>query len=154
MKGNSKDGLNILQKFLDHTSDIQSTTLIAVRAFSDYLGNDTVQNWIVKYETINYLPFLFYNKMYNSYRDLLNTWRMYLERADFDIMLAQIKSREKPLRQVYISCNYCGKSVSASMQGFSQERGQYQRASSSTPVKVNVKNIYSLITCYAYIYTF
>lgn len=61
---------------------------------------------------------------------------MYLERADFDIKLAQLKSREKPLRQVYISCNYCGKSVSASMQGFSHERGQYQRASSSTPVKV------------------
>lgn len=72
----------------------------------------------------------------NSYRDLLNTWRMYLERADFDIMLAQLKSKEKPLRQVYISCNYCGKSVSASMQGFSHERGQFQRASSSTPVKV------------------
>lgn len=110
--------------------------MIAVRAFSDYLGNDAVQNWIVKYAATNYFSPSFYYNLYNSYRDLLNTWRMYLERADFDIMLAQIKSREKPLRQVYISCNYCGKSVSASMQGFSQERGQYQRASSSTPVKV------------------
>lgn len=80
-----------------------------------------------------------HNKLDNiccSYRDLLNTWRMYLERADFDIMLAQLRPKEKPLQQVYISCNYCGKSVSASMQGFNQERGQYQRASSSTPVKV------------------
>lgn len=63
---------------------------------------------------------------------------MYLERADFDIKLAQLQTKEKPLRQVYISCNYCGKSVSASMQGHSQDRGQYQRASSSVTVKVNI----------------
>lgn len=48
--GNSKYGLKILQKYLDHTSDIQSTTIIAVRAFSDYLSTSTVQNWIVKYD--------------------------------------------------------------------------------------------------------
>lgn len=48
LAGNSKDGLNILQKYLDHTSDIQSTTIIAVRAFPDYLSTDVVQNWIVK----------------------------------------------------------------------------------------------------------
>lgn len=44
IKGNSTDGTRLLQKYLDITGDIQSTTLIAVRAFSTNL--DIVKDWI------------------------------------------------------------------------------------------------------------
>lgn len=42
--GNSFDGIKLLQKYLDITGDIQSTSLIAVRAFPTNL--DTVTDWI------------------------------------------------------------------------------------------------------------
>lgn len=44
LTGNSVDGTKLLQKYLDITGDIQSTTLIAVRAFPTNL--ETVNDWI------------------------------------------------------------------------------------------------------------
>ncbi|KAJ8938879.1 hypothetical protein NQ318_016083 [Aromia moschata] len=109
LTGNSHDGLKILQKYLDVTGDIQSTALIAIRAFHAELGTQVVKDWI------------------ENYRHLLDTWKLFYERADFDIMLAQFKPNEKPPQQVYVSCNFCGKSISAYMHGLNRGRGQFQR---------------------------
>lgn len=49
LTGNSNDGIRLLQRFLDSSGDIQSTTLIAVRAFPGELVLDTVKDWIRKY---------------------------------------------------------------------------------------------------------
>lgn len=46
--GNSPDGLKLLQRYLDVSGDIQTTTLIAVRAFPTELASDTVKEWIQK----------------------------------------------------------------------------------------------------------
>lgn len=47
--GNNNEGIKLLQRFLDTTGDIQSTTLIAVRAFPGELVSDSVREWIKKY---------------------------------------------------------------------------------------------------------
>ncbi|KAJ8985000.1 hypothetical protein NQ317_016911 [Molorchus minor] len=91
LTGNSHDGLKVLQRYVDVTGDIQSTALIAFRAFHAELGSQMVKTWI------------------KNYRHLLDTWKLFYERADFDIMLAQFKPNEKPPQQVYVSCNFCGK---------------------------------------------
>ncbi|XP_074036422.1 GATOR complex protein mio [Leptinotarsa decemlineata] len=109
--GNSSDGLKLLQKYLDCTADIQSTTLIATRAFHDDLGSERVKNWILHYQ------------------DLLNRPKMFEQRADFDIMLASFKPNERPPQQVYVSCNFCGKSISAYIAG--QDRSRLHKSSSS-----------------------
>lgn len=46
LTGNSAEGLKLLQKYLNTTADIQSTSLIAVRAFSDFLYQQNVRDWI------------------------------------------------------------------------------------------------------------
>lgn len=45
-----------------------------------------------------------------------------------DIMLkAYRQPGDKPPQQVYVSCNYCGKSISAYMDSFKRGRGPYGR---------------------------
>lgn len=75
---------------------------------------------------------------YFSYRGLLDAWKMWNQRAHFDIAM-RTSTNEKPHQQVYISCNFCGKSISAVMQGLSRARGPFGRlASTSNKLKVNV----------------
>ncbi|ENN79182.1 hypothetical protein D910_02334, partial [Dendroctonus ponderosae] len=94
LTGNSPKGLKLLQNYLDDTADIQSTTLIGVRAFPQELDSPNVKNWI------------------ENYQELLNQWKYWFERAEFDLMLVKYKN-ERPTPQVYMSCTYCGKNISA-----------------------------------------
>lgn len=45
----------------------------------------------------------------------------------FDIMLSSFQGGEKPQSQVYVSCNFCGKSISAYMQGLNRGRAPFSR---------------------------
>lgn len=71
-----------------------------------------------------------------SYRNLLNAWKMWNQRAQFDIAMRS-STNEKPPQQIYISCNFCGKSISSLMQGLSRARGPFGRlGSTSNKLKV------------------
>lgn len=118
LTGNNEDGVKLLQKYMDSTDDIQSTTLIAVRAFNDYGSQHLIKDWIEKY------------------RELLDIWQMWYCRADFDIMLAHFRPHEKPPQQVFVSCNFCGKSISAYMHGLNRGRTSYSRLT-GTPNKLS-----------------
>lgn len=49
VSGTVKEGLTLLQKYLDMTGDIQSTTLIAVKSFPADLQHEMcVQEWIAR----------------------------------------------------------------------------------------------------------
>ncbi|KRT82737.1 hypothetical protein AMK59_4364 [Oryctes borbonicus] len=119
LTGNTQEGAKILQKYLDTTGDIQSTSLIAVRAFSAELLQDLGKDWI------------------NSYRNLLDSWQLWHERAMFDIMLSTQRPNDKPPQQVYISCNFCGKSISAFMQGLTRGRGTFPRMGGANKMKMS-----------------
>lgn len=107
LTGSSQDGARLLQRYLDLTGDIQSTVLIAVHAFNaDLLAE--VADWIT------------------GYRNLLDSWQLWNQRALFDIMLSGQNSNDKPPQQVHVSCNFCGKSISAYMQA-NRGRAQYPR---------------------------
>lgn len=110
LTGNNAQGLKLLQKYLDETADIQSTTLIAVRAFSHELDSPQVKNWIW------------------NYQELLNRWKFWFERADFDLMLIKEKN-ERPSPQIYMSCTYCGKNISAHLRSLKNQ--QFSRISVS-----------------------
>lgn len=113
LTGTTSDGIKILQKYLDATGDIQSTALIAAQAFADDVNPDIVRVWI------------------ENYRNLLDTWQLWNERANFDIMLSSFRPNERQPQQVYVSCNFCGKSISACMQGLNRTRGQFTRMGSA-----------------------
>lgn len=61
---------------------------------------------------------------------------MWTQRAHFDIAMRSA-TNEKPPQQIYVSCNFCGKSISAFMQGLSRTRGPFGRLG-STPNKLKV----------------
>lgn len=45
--GSTSEGLNVLQKYLDRTGDVQSVSFIAIRAFPPQLVKEmAVQVWI------------------------------------------------------------------------------------------------------------
>lgn len=72
-----------------------------------------------------------------SYRQLLNAWKLWFQRAKFDIAMKSSTSQERPPAQIHISCHFCGKSISASMQGLSRTRVPFGRLG-STPNKLKV----------------
>ncbi|PSN33611.1 WD repeat-containing protein mio [Blattella germanica] len=110
LTGTSSEGVQLLQRYLDVTGDIQSVSLLAVRVFpSELLQETSVQLWIA------------------SYRKLLDAWHLWNQRAHFDIVMSACCPNDKPPQQVFVSCNFCGKSISAQMQGLSRNRGAFAR---------------------------
>lgn len=122
LTGARSEGIPLLQRYLDITGDVQSVSLIAIRTFSPYLleKDATLNEWI------------------SSYRCLLDTWRLWNTRAHVDIALNACVPSNKPAQQVFISCNFCGKSISAYMQGVARNRGQLARlGTTSNKLKIS-----------------
>lgn len=110
LTGASADGAKLLQRYLDRTGDVQSVSLLAIRAFPiDIQKDQNVQNWIV------------------SYQQILDCNKLWDQRAHFDLALNTANQCEKLPQQVFVTCNFCGKSISAYIQGVNRTRGQFAR---------------------------
>nr|XP_054767696.1 GATOR complex protein MIOS-like [Lytechinus pictus] len=113
LTGLTKDGVELLQSYVDRTADVQTASLVAVQALSpDLYREESVQHWI------------------ESYRQLLDTWRLWHERAKFDL-LYQAHAKEKVSKQIYVSCHFCQSPISPSelaKGGKSGYMGGYARA--------------------------
>lgn len=97
LTGLSTDGLNLLQSHVDKTGDIQTVSLLSLHASNQEVSKDgRMQQWV------------------NNYRSLLDSWRLWTQRAKFDVQFykGNPSGVEKPPQQVYVSCNYCGKGIS------------------------------------------
>ncbi|XP_035110822.1 GATOR2 complex protein MIOS isoform X2 [Callithrix jacchus] len=87
----------------------------------DVLKDERVQYWI------------------ENYRNLLDAWRFWHKRAEFDIHRSKLDPSSKPLAQVFVSCNFCGKSISYSCSAVPhQGRGFSQYGVSGSPTKSKV----------------
>ncbi|KAL1137877.1 hypothetical protein AAG570_009573 [Ranatra chinensis] len=112
LTGGSIEALHLLQNYVDKTGDVQSVSLVAMRSFSpDLLDHDRTQYWI------------------NSYRDLLDSWRLWTQRAHFDIWHNR-RTGTRPEQQIYVSCNFCGKSTST--QSLTRNKATYPRLGTSS----------------------
>lgn len=76
--------------------------------------------------------------LWNSYRNLLNSWRLFHARARFDV--ARSKSSrdrngtmilEAPQKQVYVRCANCDKSISHSAARISQKKAAMAAAATA-----------------------
>lgn len=56
---------------------------------------------------------------------------MWNQRAQFDIAMRS-STNENPPQQIYVSCNFCGKSIAAFMQGLSRARAPFGRLGSTS----------------------
>lgn len=120
LTGATQDGAKLLQRYLDITGDVQSVSLLAVRAFPLEIQKDpNVQNWIA------------------SYQQILDAKKLWDQRAHFDLALNTANPCEKLPQQVFLSCNFCGKSISAYLQGINRSRGQFPRVGPNNKVKMS-----------------
>lgn len=96
MTGFDREGMKILQSYVDRTADVQSATLLSSRCIYPAA-------WKAEREVSN--------EWLDSYRSLLNVWRMWQSRAMFDVDRADL------LRKVKLNQSDNGRFRGAALQG-------------------------------------
>lgn len=122
LTGLTKDGVDLMESYVDRTGDVQTASYCMLQGSpSEILKDERVQYWI------------------ENYRNLLDAWRFWHKRAEFDIHRSKLDPSSKPLAQVFVSCNFCGKSISYSCSAIPhQGRGFSQYGVSGSPTKSKV----------------
>lgn len=100
LTGITKRGADLLQSFVDRSSDIQSAALIASFACPKYFDDNRVDNWV------------------DTYRSLLNSWGLFSVRARFDVTrsrLARVRDGHNMPKQYHkqldIQCSNCHRTI-------------------------------------------
>lgn len=122
LTGLTKDGVDLMESYVDRTGDVQTASFCMLMGSPGEVVKDTrVQCWI------------------ENYRNLLDAWRFWHKRAEFDIHRSKLDPSSKPLAQVFVSCNFCGKSISYSCSSMPhQGRSFSQYGVSGSPTKSKV----------------
>lgn len=121
LTGLSSEGIDLLEKYIDNTSDVQTAAVTAVfSGTAQGSKDDRVQTWI-----------------YN-YRMLLDQWALWHQRARFDNVTQQCEPGVPIPPQVYISCNFCGKSVNSG-RGFRMPERSMFNPFARTPQQQRIK---------------
>ncbi|XP_065928765.1 GATOR2 complex protein MIOS-A [Magallana gigas] len=98
------DGVSLISRFVDMTGDIQTAALLCVFSLPNEMSKDErVLNWI------------------ESYRELLDRWRLWHHRSKFDIIW-RAGDNFCVISQAFVSCNFCGKSIACNMPVASRAR--------------------------------
>ncbi|XP_076467214.1 GATOR2 complex protein MIOS-like [Babylonia areolata] len=101
LTGLSSEGIDLLERYVDMTSDVQTAAVVAVfSGTAQSVKDERVRSWIY------------------SYRMLLDQWRLWHQRAQFDIVSQKCEPGAPHPPQVYINCNFCGKSITSSRTGY------------------------------------
>ncbi|TFK24770.1 hypothetical protein FA15DRAFT_618942 [Coprinopsis marcescibilis] len=103
--GLTKPGLDILQAYVDHTGDVQTAAIMGSYVCPVKFRDRRVEVWL------------------QTYRDLLDGFKLHHERVEFDIERGQIMldahqtgdlvSEELIPPQILIRCHYCNKPVNS-----------------------------------------
>jgi hypothetical protein len=101
--GLTKSGLNILQAYVDKTGDVQTAAIMSSYVCPVRFKDSRAEKWL------------------QTYRDLLDGFKLHHERVGFDIERGQLlsdaiqngfmPSEEWVPRQILIRCHYCNKPV-------------------------------------------
>ena len=96
--GISEKAVSLLQVYVNRTGDVQTAALVACFAVPRYFQDDRVGYWV------------------ESYRQLLNSWRLFHARAKFDVSRGKMSRNRNGImtidgvqRQVYVRCTNCNK---------------------------------------------
>ncbi|CAE6368927.1 unnamed protein product [Rhizoctonia solani] len=103
--GLTVSGLRVLQRYVDNTGDVQTAAILSALVCPGMLQDERSERWV------------------SVYQDLLDGWRMFHQRCQFDIEKGEIlcelvlNGDREPFewvpRQLAIRCNFCDKIVSA-----------------------------------------
>ncbi|XP_027194513.2 GATOR complex protein mio [Dermatophagoides pteronyssinus] len=94
--GLTEDGLELFRRYIESTSDVQTISLILLWTLPHSLCKiPIVKIWI------------------DNYKQLLDCWRLWNVRAQFDLKWYEsMNYLEEPRQQIYIVCNYCRSPIS------------------------------------------
>lgn len=100
LTGITPSGIDLLQSYVNKTSDVQSAALISIFGSPRYFRDSRVDEWV------------------RTYRVMLNSWQLFNMRAKFDCLRSklsrtgsgQITADIKP-RQMYMQCINCKKNI-------------------------------------------
>ena len=102
LTGLTPRGIDLLQSYVDRTSDVQTAALIAQFAVPRYFRDQRVDHWI------------------DCYREMLNSWGYFKYRAKFDVARTKFSRSSNNVvtiqpapRQVYLQCKQCKKNMSS-----------------------------------------
>lgn len=94
-------GIDLLQSYVDRTSDVQTAALITAYGVPRYFEDERVDHWI------------------DCYRRLLNSWGLFSLRAKFDVTRTKLSKNfhgqftiKSAPKQVYLQCLRCNKNIS------------------------------------------
>ncbi|QRW21790.1 SEH-associated protein 4 [Rhizoctonia solani] len=103
--GLTVSGLRVLQRYVDNTGDVQTAAILSALVCPGMLQDERSERWV------------------SVYQDLLDGWRMFHQRCQFDIEKGEIlrelvlNGDREPFewvpRQLAMRCNFCDKIVSA-----------------------------------------
>ncbi|UYV67394.1 MIOS [Cordylochernes scorpioides] len=93
LTGLNGDGLSLLQQYLDLSGDVQTVSAVVLHTVPA-CQDPRPQAWV------------------EHYRQLLDCWELWVLRCEFDILWWQGCPAQHPGQQVFVSCTFCGKSVS------------------------------------------
>lgn len=100
LTGITPRGIDLMQSYVDRTSDVQTAALIASIAVPKHFTDERAEHWI------------------HCYRQLLNSWGMFSTRAKFDVARAKLQKSSSgkamvsiPSSQVQLQCVRCNKNV-------------------------------------------
>jgi len=96
LTGLSKDGVELFEAYVDLTGDVQTPTLALSHVIPKEFKDKRAEKWL------------------EIYRELLDTWQLWNERALFDIARQKLNRDEKPPPQMFVRCSYCNTSISYS----------------------------------------
>uniref|UniRef100_A0A7M5WX31 WD repeat protein mio zinc-ribbon like domain-containing protein n=2 Tax=Clytia hemisphaerica TaxID=252671 RepID=A0A7M5WX31_9CNID len=98
LTGLTTDGIDLLENYITKYGDVQTAVLIVlVMKYSDVMKDERVNDWI------------------EYYRCLLDRWRMWHKRAQFDSLVQSMSLQRKIPNQISVTCTYCSKPVSLNM---------------------------------------
>lgn len=95
LTGLTPRGIDLFQRYIDRTGDVQTASLALGLVVPKVFRDQRVSRWIA------------------SYRDLLDNWQLWHQRALLDIQRGNPDTAPRP--QVYARCNYCNQSLSLGM---------------------------------------
>lgn len=121
LTGITNDGLSLLQRYIEISSDIQSVSLIVLHSLPSAICNDPrAQLWV------------------DCYRGMLDCWRLWHQRARFDnLWYSNSVNQMKPPNHISISCNYCGSAINKSFQQQPATQTNVLNSTSSTSNNTN-----------------
>ncbi|KAK3891191.1 hypothetical protein Pcinc_004907 [Petrolisthes cinctipes] len=106
----STEGVDLLQRYVDLSGDVQTAALVTIHTLQHALNRDSrLTHWL------------------QSYRHLLDSLGLWNERAQLDVIANDNKHAERPPQHIYIACNFCKKGITPYIQAAGRPRNPYAR---------------------------